>query len=321
MVDDDPSRVLGGARLRRFLADQYFKGRGLEIGALHRPMWVPDGVRMSYADSFTTEELASLWSPEVDGHAIAAVDVVTDATTLQGVGDAEFDFVIASHVVEHLEDPIACLRNLARVVKPGGCVFLALPDRRQTFDAARPPTSIEHVMRDHCGHAEASRRGHYEEWVALAEKLSGDAAKARVRALESVRYPIHFHVWTPDEFSELLHELPAAVGLPLTIDLFKAHGAEGIWVLRDHRVDRPVPGAVPRGGLLRRGSHPTGGRAVVFLHGEHPHDDLRRSRRSLLRAGDFVYRLHMDGQQQRPVADGVPAAGESAAIDVDEHQH
>jgi hypothetical protein len=88
------------------------------------------------------------------------------------------------------------------------------------------------VLRDHCGNAAASRRGHYEEWVSLVEKLSGDAAKARVAALESTLYPIHFHVWTPDEFSALLHELPGAVGLNLTIDLFKSHGAEGIWVLR-----------------------------------------------------------------------------------------
>ena len=231
-VVDDPTRVMGGARLRRFLAEQYFTGRGLEIGALHRPLPVPAGVTMSYADSFPTEELARLWSPEVDGHEIAPVDVVTDATTLRGVADASYDFAIASHVVEHLEDPIRALQNLARVVKPGGCVFLALPDRRHTFDRDRPPTSIAHVLRDYCGHPEASRRAHYEEWVKVVEHLSGEEATARIRDLESTRYPIHFHVWTPGEFSSLLDELPGAVGLALTVDLFKANGAEGIWILR-----------------------------------------------------------------------------------------
>ena len=231
-VTEDPTRVMGGARLRRFLADQYFTGRGLEIGALHRPMPVPAGVRMSYADSFSTEELIRLWSPEVDGHQVAPVDVVTDATTLGAVADATFDFVIASHVVEHLEDPIRCLQSLARVTRPGGCVFLALPDRRATFDKDRPATPIAHVLRDYCGDAAASRRAHYEEWVTVVERLTGDAASARIQHLEATRYPIHFHVWTPGEFSSLLDELPEAVGLLLSVDLFKAHGAEGVWILR-----------------------------------------------------------------------------------------
>jgi SAM-dependent methyltransferase len=229
---EDPTRVLSGARLRRFLADQYFTGRGLEIGALHRPMPVPAAVAMSYADSFSTDELVRLWSPEVDGHEVAPVDVITDATTLGGIADGTYDFIIASHVIEHLEDPIRCLMNLARATRPGGCVFLALPDRRATFDRDRPPTSIAHVLRDYCGHPEASRHAHYEEWVRVVERLAGDEARARVQHLESTRYPIHFHVWTPGEFSSLLDELRDAVGLKLTVDLFKAHGAEGIWVLR-----------------------------------------------------------------------------------------
>lgn len=111
-------------------------------------------------------------------------------------------------------------------------MFLALPDRRVTFDAPRPPTPIAHVLRDHLGDPSVSRHGHYAEWVALVEKLSGEAAERRVTDLESTRYPIHFHVWSPDEFSALLHELRGSVGLSLTVDLFKAHGPEGIWVLR-----------------------------------------------------------------------------------------
>ena len=229
---EDPTRVLSGARLRRFLADQDFTGRGLEIGALHRPMQVPAHVNVVYADSFTTEELIRLWSPEVDGHNVAPVGLVTDATTLHGVDDEGFDFVIASHVVEHLEDPVRCLCSLARVTKRGGWVCLAIPDRRVTFDAPRPPTTIAHVLRDYCGDPGSSRRAHYEEWVALVERLTGAAAAARIQDLESRRYPIHFHAWSPDEFTALLRDLRTAVGLPLTLDLFKANSTEGLWMLR-----------------------------------------------------------------------------------------
>ena len=195
-------------------------------------MQVPAHVTMSYADSVTTEELLRLWSPEVDGHNVTPVDIVTDATTLDGVDDERFDFVIASHVVEHLEDPVRCLGNLARVTKRGGCVFLAIPDRRATFDEPRPPTTIAHVLRDYCGDPASSRRAHYQEWVSLVERLTGAEAGARIQDLESRRYPIHFHVWSPHEFTALLHELRTAVGLPLTLDLFKSNGPEGLWMLR-----------------------------------------------------------------------------------------
>ena len=229
---DDPTRVLRGARLRRFLADQYFTGHGLEVGALHRPMPLPSRVRVSYADAFTADELIRMWSPEVDGRNVTPVDIVTDATTLQEIDDERFDFAIASHLVEHLEDPVRCLRNLARVTKRGGFVFLALPDRRSSFDAPRRPTTIAHVLRDHCGDPGASRREHYEEWVALVERLTGPEATARLADLQARRYPIHFHVWSPDEFTLLLHELRTSVGLSLTLDLFKANGHEGVWMLR-----------------------------------------------------------------------------------------
>jgi hypothetical protein len=54
----------------------------------------------------------------------------------------------------------------------------------------------------------------------LVERLTGAEAAARMSA---------------DEFSALLHELRTAIGLALTVDLFKAHGYEGIWILRrDH---------------------------------------------------------------------------------------
>ena len=72
-------------------------------------MPLPEGARARYIDSFTTAELIRLWSPEVDGHQVMPVDIVTDATTLTEVPDASVDFIIASHVVEHLENPVRCV--------------------------------------------------------------------------------------------------------------------------------------------------------------------------------------------------------------------
>jgi SAM-dependent methyltransferase len=233
-VHEDPAHPFraGGGQLRRFVAAQYCAGDGLEIGALHRPMPLPDGARARYIDSFATADLIRLWSPEVDGHEVVPVDIVTDATQLAGVPDAGADFIIASHVVEHLEDPIRCVFSLLRVIKSGGVAIVIMPDRRHTFDAKRPPTPGAHVLRDYYSGPDWSRRAHYEEWVTVVEGLSGDAAHARIGKLETERYPIHFHVWTPAEFTAFLNEIATLSPVPFEVDLMKVNRPEGIWVLR-----------------------------------------------------------------------------------------
>jgi SAM-dependent methyltransferase len=233
-VHEDPEHPFqrGGSQLRRFVADQYCVGAGLEIGALHRPFPVPAAARMRYADSFDTETLVRLWSPEVDGQTVVPVDLVTDATTLAGVDDRSFDFVVASHVVEHLEDPIRSVISLLRVVRPGGIVLILLPDRRHTFDANRPATPIAHIVRDYCAGPTWSQRAHFDEWVNIVEGLRGDAARARADALQAQHYPIHFHVWTPMEFTAALADISELSSIPFEIDLVKASPPEAIWALR-----------------------------------------------------------------------------------------
>ena len=50
-----------------------------------------------------------------------------DAQRLVGLGDATFDGVLCSSVLEYLEDPPAALREAARVLRPGGTLVLSLP--------------------------------------------------------------------------------------------------------------------------------------------------------------------------------------------------
>lgn len=59
------------------------------------------------------------WNFEKDG----------DATYLTGVPSETFDTVYASHVLEHLKDPIEGLKNWYRVLRPGGHLIVCLPDR------------------------------------------------------------------------------------------------------------------------------------------------------------------------------------------------
>ncbi len=68
--------------------------------------------------------------------------------------------------------------------------------------------------------------------MTVVEGLSGDAARLRVEKLETERYPIHFHVWTPSEFTLFLGEIQALSPVPFEIDFMKVSPPEAIWVLR-----------------------------------------------------------------------------------------
>jgi ubiquinone/menaquinone biosynthesis C-methylase UbiE len=43
--------------------------------------------------------------------------------------DNEFDYVYASHVLEHLTDPVTAVKNWLRICKPGGVVIISVPHR------------------------------------------------------------------------------------------------------------------------------------------------------------------------------------------------
>jgi SAM-dependent methyltransferase len=56
----------------------------------------------------------------------AAVDVVGDACSLP-FSDASFSLVLSQEVVEHVADPFRAVREAARVLRPGGVLYLQAP--------------------------------------------------------------------------------------------------------------------------------------------------------------------------------------------------
>lgn len=52
-----------------------------------------------------------------------------DCTLMEGIGDNSHYTVYASHVLEHLEDPICAIRNWYRILMPGGHLIIVVPHR------------------------------------------------------------------------------------------------------------------------------------------------------------------------------------------------
>jgi len=170
--------------------------------------------------------------PELAALDLVEVDVIDDGETLASQADGSADFIIANHFIEHTEDPLGTLENHLRVLRPGGVLYLAVPDRRRTFDADRSPTKIEHIVRDHrCGPG-WSRTRHQEEWARLVDGVPEEEVARRVRDLEREDYSIHFHVWDPGEFAQLLDHARSEEGLPFRITSITENGDEFIAILQ-----------------------------------------------------------------------------------------
>jgi SAM-dependent methyltransferase/predicted O-methyltransferase YrrM len=131
-------RILAGLDLSR--------GRGIEIGALATPLVRKSEADIRYVDWADRDALAAKYAgdPNVDVAALVDVDCLWGERTLAECfpNDPGFDFVIASHVVEHVPDMIGWLQEISAVLRPGGRLYLAVPDRRYTFDYYRRTSGL-----------------------------------------------------------------------------------------------------------------------------------------------------------------------------------
>jgi SAM-dependent methyltransferase len=216
-------------RRRREIANRYLRGEGIEIGALHNPLDVPGSARVHYVDHLPVDELRRHY-PELADVPLVDVDVLDDGERLATIGDGTQDFVIANHFLEHCENPLGAFGNMIRVLRPGGVLYLAVPDKRYTFDADRPATPTDHVLRDYREGPEGSRRAHYEEWARLVDKA--EEPEAHATALLHRGYSIHFHAWTQAELLDLIRAAADELDLHFDIELMLKNRHEVVIVLR-----------------------------------------------------------------------------------------
>jgi SAM-dependent methyltransferase len=89
----------------------------------------------------------TIWSESQDG-VVPGRRLIAEAGRLDEVADDAYDAVLASHVLEHLANPLGALAEWRRVVRPGGHILLIVPHRDGTFDHQRPVTSLAHLRED-----------------------------------------------------------------------------------------------------------------------------------------------------------------------------
>jgi len=231
-IKENLSRHHAASGLRERISGAYIMGDGIEIGALHNPLSVPRSGRVKYVDRMTLEDLRKHY-PDLNVKDLVKVDIIDDGERLAGIMDSSQDFVIANHFIEHTQNPILAVKNMFRVLKDGGSLYLAVPDKRYTFDKQRPSTPIDHLVRDHKEGPEWSKRGHVEEWVRLVDKVRDEEdVRRNVAKIMEVDYSIHYHVFTQDDMVEFFRFIKQFLNLRFETELVMRNDGEVIFIFR-----------------------------------------------------------------------------------------
>ncbi|MER8746766.1 methyltransferase domain-containing protein [Mesorhizobium sp. M1004] len=122
-------------------------GFGLEVGPSYNPLLPKSrGYNVETIDHADAATLRKKYSD--NALQIEEVDYVSDGRSLSEViGKKErYDFIFASHVIEHVTDIVRFLQDCETLLKPNGLLVLAVPDKRFCFDALRPLSTVGQAL-------------------------------------------------------------------------------------------------------------------------------------------------------------------------------
>ncbi len=123
---------------------------GVEIGPLDRPIITPSMGRVLYVDHVDTETLRAKYAddPGVRVERLAPIDHVWDEDGLDRLArrHGAVDYIIASHVAEHVPDLLGWLAALARALSARGEIRLVVPDKRFCFDHHRALSTLADLL-------------------------------------------------------------------------------------------------------------------------------------------------------------------------------
>ncbi|MEF0941660.1 methyltransferase domain-containing protein [Rhizobium sp. BR 362] len=126
-------------------------GIGLEVAPYFNPTLRRSEFNVVYTDYISNEEIAAkaVENPSAAGREIPKIDFVwTPGVPLKECAptNACYDYALASHVMEHVPNPIGWLNEILETLKVGAQLRLMLPDRRHTNDYLRPVTTFAQLI-------------------------------------------------------------------------------------------------------------------------------------------------------------------------------
>ena len=201
-VNDQTIKEIAAKDWRSYFS-QKLTGTGLEIGPLHRPLSTHPGQKMDYIDRYTVTQLRKHY-PELKDLPLVEPNIIGDGETLSAIRNKSYDFLVSAHVIEHMKNPLGSLEHWCRILKPGGKIYLIVPDKRAIFDKHRVRTTLEHIILDY-KHSSAERDfEHYLDYAKFVHGKVGNQALTFADRTVKKNYSIHYHVFIPEDIVKLI---------------------------------------------------------------------------------------------------------------------
>ncbi len=238
-------------RKDRILAMIDRNGRGLEIGPSMNPVAPKrEGFDVDILDHADRAGLIAKYREHgLPLDAIEEVDFVwKDGSYLDLTGrPGHYDWIVASHVIEHMPDLVGFLNDCASLLKDDGVLSLAVPDKRFCFDRYRSLSGLDQLVDAHLqkrqNHSPGKVADYFLNVVQLGGEISWTRGYASVRTSSDMEFVhglgqarsgmeavvqqdsyLDIHAWcfTPNSFRLLVGDLHDLGLTPLREALFQA---------------------------------------------------------------------------------------------------
>jgi hypothetical protein len=221
-------------RLNEILHGIDLAGGGLELGPLDKPLLSKKRTNVLYVDHASKKDLLSKYAgtPEeiIAAHQIPETDIIWPGGELVAVcpPGSQFDYCVASHAIEHVPDMVGWIRGICRVLKVGGMLNLAVPDKTRSFDRLRRLTSTSEFVSDFIEKRTRPSARHIFDALAYVSPLHENDRRNLKQGLDAAlmteangKYlDVHCHVFTLRSFLLVFADL-AEMGL-IQLELVKA---------------------------------------------------------------------------------------------------
>ena len=226
-------------------------GKGLEIGPSHNPLAPKKaGYDVDIIDHMSREKLIEKYREHnLNLDNIEEVDYVWHGESYADLTgkDKHYDWIIASHLIEHTPDLIGFLNDCDTILKDDGVISLVIPDKRYCFDHYRPLTGLAQIIDSHFQqhkiHTPGTVAEYYLNVVRKGETIAWDAnitgdysfvhsLEDSFQGIKTVREDkayIDVHAWcfVPHSFRLIIHDLHSLGFIPFQeVGFFPTAGCE-----------------------------------------------------------------------------------------------